>query len=121
MALVQDHFCECVKAKIDLFTIPPTQMTIERGDWKVYRPLSSINVDGPIELYVSGSGKEYIDFDQTQLYLHVKITRKDGSALDKDDAVGPVNHFCTHCLVKWIWHSVVEKFLRQHQPSLIVL
>ncbi|KAJ8029813.1 hypothetical protein HOLleu_29306 [Holothuria leucospilota] len=93
MALVHDHSCECAKSELDLFTIPPTQTSIERGDWKEYRPLSSINTGGPIEFYVSGSGEEYIDLDQTQLYVRAKITRKDGSALEDDDAVGPVNLF----------------------------
>ena len=93
MALVHDHSCECAKSELDLFTIPPTQTSIERGDWKEYRPLSSINTGGPIEFYVSGSGEEYIDLDQTQLYVRAKITKKDGSALDDDDVVGPVNLF----------------------------
>ncbi|KAJ8034944.1 hypothetical protein HOLleu_21981 [Holothuria leucospilota] len=93
MALVHDHSCECAKSELDLFTIPPTQTSIERGDWKEYRPLSTINTGGPIEFYVSGSGEEYIDFDQPQLYVRAKITKKDESALEGDDAVGPVNLF----------------------------
>ncbi|KAJ8030074.1 hypothetical protein HOLleu_29650 [Holothuria leucospilota] len=93
MALVHNHSCECAKSELDLFTIPPTQTSIERGDWKEYRPLSTINTGGPIEFFVSGSGEEYIDLDQTQLYVRAKITKKDGSALEDDDAVGPVNLF----------------------------
>ncbi|KAJ8048765.1 hypothetical protein HOLleu_01212 [Holothuria leucospilota] len=76
MALVHNHSCECAKSELDLFTIPPTQTSIERGDWKEYRPLSTNNTGGPIEFFVSGSGEEYIDLDQTQLYVRAKITKK---------------------------------------------
>ncbi|KAJ8036271.1 hypothetical protein HOLleu_20193 [Holothuria leucospilota] len=119
MALVHDLSCECDKSELDLFTIPLTQTSIERGDWKEYRSLPSINAGGPIEFYVFGSGEEYIDLGQTQLYVRAKITKKDGSALE-ENAVGPINLFLHLLLTKRMWYSMKEKFSRQCQPALIV-
>jgi len=56
-----------------------------------YHPISSIQNNAPIEFYVSGSGDQYIDPSNIQLYVRAKITKADGSALDPNASVGPVN------------------------------
>ena len=67
MAFVHEKSCECLKTELGLFTVPPTQTSIESGGWVEYNPISSI-VDGvPIEFAVGGSGQDYIDLANTQL------------------------------------------------------
>jgi len=46
---------------LELFTVPPTQVTIESSQWIHYKPISSLTDDSPIEFVVPGQGEEYID------------------------------------------------------------
>jgi len=93
MAFVHHESNECSKSELDLFSIPPTQTSIRKGQWIEYHPLSNITDTGPIEFNVSGSGEEYLDFARTQLYLKAKITKANGANLDPNTEVGPVNLF----------------------------
>ena len=55
MAFVHEQSCECTKSELDLFSVPPTQTSIESGTWAEYHPLSSITDGAPIEFEVSGT------------------------------------------------------------------
>jgi len=91
MAFVHPQSCECMKSELDIFTIPPTQTSIETGNWVEYNPIASIADGSPIEFSVSGSGQDYLDAANTQLYVKAKITQADGTDIAGDAAVGPVN------------------------------
>ncbi|CAH3025314.1 unnamed protein product, partial [Porites evermanni] len=75
------------------FTIPATQTSISKGQWIEYHPISNITDSGPIEFFVSGTGDEYLDLARTQLFVKAKITKANGTAIDADTQVGPVNLF----------------------------
>ena len=62
MAFIHDQSCECTKTELDVFSIPPTQTSIEYRNYVEYHPLSSIIDSGPIEFHVSSSGQNYLDF-----------------------------------------------------------
>ena len=91
MAFVHPQSCECVKSELDLFSVPPTQTSIESGGWVEYNPISSITDTTPIEFSVSGSGQDYIDLANTQLYVRAKITLANGANITDAQHVGPVN------------------------------
>jgi len=93
MAFVHEQSCECTKSELDLFSVPPTQTSMENGNWIEYHPLTTVSDGSPIEFDVSGTGEEYIDFANTMLYVKVKVTANDGTNLGGDAAVGPVNLF----------------------------
>ena len=93
MAFVHQDSCECVKSELDLFTVPPTQTSIEHGHWVEYHPIAQFSDGGPIEFHISGSGSDYLDLAQSQLYIKAKVTKQDGSDLAATDQVGPVNLF----------------------------
>jgi hypothetical protein len=93
MAFVDDRSCECTKSELDLFSVPPTQTSIESGCWIEYYPLSTLADGSPIEFEINGSGEDYIDFGNTYLHVKAKITRTNGNDLAADAAVGPVNLF----------------------------
>ena len=93
MAFVHENSCECTKSELDLFTVPPTQTSIESGSFVEYHPVSSIGDGGPIEFDVQSSGQFYLDFANTQLHVRAKITKADGTDLDADSPTGPVNLF----------------------------
>lgn len=73
MAFLHAHSCECVKSELDLFTLPPTQTTIEHSQWVQYKPLSSLTMDSPIEFTVSGTTEDYLDLAHTMLKLQVEL------------------------------------------------
>jgi len=55
----------------DLFTVPPTQTSIQQAEWVEYQPLTSILGTAPIEFSVIGSGEEYVDLSNVMLYEDV--------------------------------------------------
>jgi len=91
MAFVHPLSCECVKSELDIFSVPPTQTSIESGHYAEYNPISSINDGTPIEFVISGSGQDYIDLANTQLYVKLDIRKADNTAIDAASEVGPVN------------------------------
>ena len=110
MAFVHHESSECTKLELDLFTIPATQTSIHKGQWIEYHPLSNITDTGPIEFNVSGTGEEYLDLARTQLYVKAKITKANGTALDADTQVGPVNLFL-HSLFSQVDVSLNERLI----------
>lgn len=84
--------CECSKAELELFTVPPTNISMEKGTVTEHLPISSLNGGGPIEFHVT-SAEEYIDVGRTFLYIKAKITKANGNNMAADDGVGPVNLF----------------------------
>ena len=92
MAFINEHSAECCKSELDLFSVPPTQTSVEQGTLIEYHPVSSLSDGAPIEFDVSASGDDYIDLTNSQLYVRAKITKADGSAIAQDEKVGPVNN-----------------------------
>ena len=91
MSFIHAQSCECSKSELDLFTVPMTQTSIESGSWMEYNPVSAINDGAPIEFFVSGTGTDYMDLANTQLYVRVQILRADGTPIDNAHHVAPVN------------------------------
>jgi len=79
------------KSELDIFSIPPTQTSVERGGWVEYNPISSLSDGTPIEFVVGGSGQDYVDLANTQLYVRAQILRADNTPIDNTNHEGPVN------------------------------
>ena len=96
MSYVRPFSKRCDKSEVDLFRVPPTQQSLERGRWIDYAPLSSVeNPNSAITFLIAGTD-EYIDLSKTILTVTGKVTKKDGtSKLDSNDQsnVAPVNNF----------------------------
>src|SRR6266516_5049889 len=91
MAFVHPQSCECAKSELDLFSVPATQTSIESGGWVEYNPISSLADGAPIEFVVGGSGQDYINLANTQLYVKAEIVQADNTAIDNTHKVGPIN------------------------------
>ena len=92
MAFIHEGSCECAKSELDLFSVPPTQTSIETATFVEYHPISSLTDGAPIEFDISSSGDDYIDFNDSQLFVRMKIVKADGSNLAAAEKVGPVNN-----------------------------
>ena len=93
MSFLHKQSYECTKSELDLFEVPPTQISFENARIVDYFPIANID-NGPIEFFISGSSDEYIDLSQTFLYIEGMITlhEKDVAANAKVNDV-PVNYF----------------------------
>ena len=103
MSYVHPYSKRCEKSEIDLFSVPPTQLSLEKGRWIDYRPLSSVeNPDSAITFLIAGTD-EYIDLSKTILYVEGKVTPGDGGDLSGGTQanVAPVNNFL-HSLFKQV-------------------
>ncbi|XP_060118353.1 uncharacterized protein F54H12.2-like [Heteronotia binoei] len=82
----------CVKSELDLFQIAPTQTCIEKSLYIEVPPLSALMGSTHLEFYIAGNGEDYIDLNNTLLYVKCKITQEDGTDLPADTRVALVNY-----------------------------
>ena len=108
MALVHPNSCECTKSELDLLGVPPTQTSVEHGKWELKGLTSALTDQGRYEFVVSGAGEDYIDLANTYLFVEAQIVNTDGSDLDADTDVGPVN-LLMHSLFSDVSVSLSEK------------
>ncbi len=78
MALLHPQSMGVVKSELDLFTIPPTQVQVEKGYWVQYQPTINIPNSGPIQFNIAGSGEEYVDLSDILLQIKVKLVGAEG-------------------------------------------
>lgn len=103
MALVDPCSGECMKSELDLFSLKPTQTSIEETRIEHCYPLTSLDGDGQIEFKVNVGLDEFIDLNEIWLYTRNKILDRAGDSLkekivntnDIPDAskVFPINYF----------------------------
>ncbi|XP_055999297.1 uncharacterized protein F54H12.2-like [Ostrea edulis] len=87
--------CACGTDSLELFKVPPTNVTLEDSKWMEYYPISStLNSDtAPIEFEIKGQGDEYLDLSQSYLQMVCKFTKADGTALTGAGSTStPVNN-----------------------------
>ena len=91
--MVHEKSCPCLKSELDIFSLPMTQTSMECGGYVEYNPISSIGDGTPIEFDINGSGQDYIDLANTQIYVKAKIVTANGGNIADDAGVGPINNF----------------------------
>ena len=96
MSYVHPFSKRCDKSEVDLFSVPPTQQSLERGRWIDYAPISSVqNPDSAITFLIAGTD-EYVDLSKTILTVTGNIMKKDGTTKltgGGQSNVAPVNNF----------------------------
>ena len=105
MEAMHKDSCACAKSELDLFSVPPTQVEMEKGFWEDIDPITSIAASDTIEFLCAANSGVYTDLASSYLHVKAKITAADGTNLDADVQVGPVNLWL-HALF-----SQVEVFL----------
>lgn len=97
MSFLHTHSNECLKSELDLFSLPPTQTSIESSQWIYYKPVTSLADDAPIEFVIPGHGEDYLDLTHTLLSLRINVESSPlaggGAGVGTPEfKVGPVNH-----------------------------
>ena len=104
MSLINKASSECMLSELDLFTMPPTQASLLKGEYVQYLPVSTIADKNPITFNISGNSDYYIDLAETYLYLHVEIKTHDNKHITPENDVGPTN-----LLFHTLWKNVIVK------------
>lgn len=81
MALLDQFSCECLKSELDLFSVPPTQTSIEQTTYKSFFPINAVTGNGPLEFHFTSSDEEYLDLQQSFLSLRCSIRSATGTPL----------------------------------------
>ncbi len=110
MLFIHSKSQECAKSELDLFSVPPTQVSLEKGHWIDHQPVSSIADGGTITFMCPGT-EAYVDLSKTILVVRAKVTKADGANLGAHKKVGVVNNFL-HSLFKQ-----VDVFLKEKQVT----
>ena len=108
MSFVHSSSEECTKSELDLFSVPPTQVTLEKGHGVDHLPGSSV-ADGGSITFLCPSTEDSVDLSKTILVVRAKVTKANGDNLDADEKVGIVNNFL-YSLFKQ-----VDVFLKEKQ------
>ena len=96
MAFVNADACECISSGLDLFSVPPTQRSIESGRYIDYHPQNPLDegVQGTsIEFEIPGAGEEYTDLRNTLMFVRLRVTKRDKSNIEDATVVAPTNLF----------------------------
>lgn len=104
MALVHKRGSECVLSSLELFSVPPTQASIERGQFTRYYPLMNMGGQGPVEFKFSTSENEFCDLSNIYLYTKNRILDGQGNPIppktqdgefNQSGIVFPINNFAS--------------------------
>ncbi|CAB4027537.1 uncharacterized protein F54H12.2-like, partial [Paramuricea clavata] len=97
--------CMLSKSELDLFSVPPTQVVMEKGFWEDVDPIASISSSDTIEFLCAANSGVYTDLASSYLYVKAKITTAAGGNMCADTQVG-LSNLWMHALF-----SQVEIFL----------
>ena len=69
-------------SELSLFDLPSTQTSATEFYDEEIRPVSQVTLDGPFVFRINGQNSmDYLDLKSSQLYVKLKVDKKDGSAL----------------------------------------
>ena len=88
---LHEDSCKCGKSELDLFTVPRTQIEMNKAFWESIDPVASVQTSDTIEFICAANPDVYTDLANSYLHVKAKITKANGADLDGDEPVGPVN------------------------------
>lgn len=92
MSLIDDNSDECCVSPLEWFKVLPTQTTIMKTVNVEQQSLTPLREGAPLVFFVSPATDEYIDLQNTKLYVKCKVTQANGENLRAADVVAPINN-----------------------------
>ena len=79
----REHFsmADFIKSELDIFQPPLTQNQIIKGNWVDIYPSNTHYNTGPLEFDIVANDTDYLDLNDTILYIHASIVSGSGNAL----------------------------------------
>lgn len=94
MSLLHQNSAESVDSGLDIFSVPPTQTSIESGGYAEYFPLAVLSQSTNIEFNIlNKNGSEYLDLSNTFLSVRAKIVKDDGTNIAAGAKCAPINNW----------------------------
>jgi len=93
LKLIDAQSAPTCKSETDLFSVPPTEVSIEKGHWFAAYPTNTLKNEGPFDFRINAD-PHYIQLAKNYLFMKIKITKDKGENLAADgttDKVGPIN------------------------------
>ena len=101
--------------KLNLFSLPLTQDSIEKVQWIEYRPQNQITDGSALDFMIGGNGNEYIDLDKSKMLVKFKVVKivagVETAIHQTTDQIGIVNN-----VLDSLWYQV-DTFLNQQLVS----
>ena len=91
--LVHPSSAESTTSQLDLFSVPPSQTSLEEGSFTEYHPVSVLTSTGPIEFTISAENSNYIDLANSFLYVRASVTTAARADLAKNVEIAPECNF----------------------------
>lgn len=73
--LKDDHSCVCSKSELDLWSVPPTQVAIDKTEYEEINTITSTGGNSPLEFEFMATSNYYLDLSQSYLYLKCRVLR----------------------------------------------
>jgi hypothetical protein len=77
--------------ELSLFFTPPADTSLQSRECITYRPINQVTIGSALEFNIPGHTSAYLDLKRSVLNLKLQIVKGDGSAVDPDEVVGPIN------------------------------
>ena len=89
------HSVECSKSELDIFSVPPTQTSIEDGQYDDIPAHASFMTSNTIRFDIPGESIHYINLNETEIHVVGTISKKKDptTGYTTSSKVGPVNNF----------------------------
>jgi hypothetical protein len=75
---------------LDLFSVPPTQVSFEQGYWQELQLANSCTNEGPYKFNVQ-SDPHYLHLARNYLWIQARIVKPKKAVITDADSVGPIN------------------------------
>lgn len=83
----------CAKSELCIFEPSAVQVVAQDGMWCDIHPSSTLEKANSLQFVISGSSQDYLDLNDTTLYIKAKYVGKNGGALTKDQVtIAPCNY-----------------------------
>ena len=91
--LVHPNSAESTTSQLDLFSVPPSQTSLEEESFTEYHLVSVLTSTGFIEFMISAENFNYIDLANSFLYVRASVTTAAGTDLAKNVDIAPKCNF----------------------------
>jgi len=83
-----------IRTEADLFSESPYDMYLSSSAASEYHPISTLtDRAAPIEFFIQGNDTQYLDLNETKLYIKSRILTSAGANIADNVVVAPVNNF----------------------------
>jgi hypothetical protein len=83
--------CECGKSELSLFDAREVQTSMEKAGFVDIHPLTNPSSGGPIEFFIPGGSEDYLDLNDTMLYVKGSVRKEDKSNLPANSRIALTN------------------------------